>query len=72
MRFSRTHGAGMKRFDPLGFASRHFRRVVRKMAYYFKRYGWKIGVLIFIYYLVRDTILYIIVPMLIARELGGG
>jgi hypothetical protein len=29
--------------------------------------GWKVVVLIFAYYLVRDTTLYIIVPFLIAQ-----
>ncbi|MBC8365807.1 hypothetical protein H8E52_00205 [bacterium] len=51
---------------------RHFRRISDKMRYYFKRYGWKVGAAIFLYYLVRDTILYIILPILIAKEIAGG
>ncbi len=55
-----------------GFIGRHFRKVKEKMRYYFKRYGWKVGAAIFVYYLVRDTILYIILPILIAKEIAGG
>jgi len=50
---------------------RHFRRVRDKMVYYFKRYGWKVGLVIFLYYLVRDTVLYIILPLWIASEIAG-
>ena len=34
----------------------------------FKRYGWKILVIFFLYYLIRDSILYIFIPWLIARH----
>ncbi len=54
-----------------GFLGRRYRKVRAKMAYYFKRYGWKVGAAIFLYYLVRDTILYIILPLWIAREIAG-
>ncbi len=33
-----------------------------------KRYGWKLLVAVILYYLIRDTILYIIIPYLIARH----
>ena len=33
----------------------------------FKNYGWKLGVAIFLYYLIRDVTLYIIVPYLIYK-----
>ena len=33
----------------------------------FKKYGWKLGVAIFMYYLIRDVTLYIILPYLIMR-----
>ncbi len=56
------------RGGPLG---RLYRRISAKMSYYFKRYGWKVGAAIFLYYLVRDTILYIVLPILIAREIVG-
>ena len=32
-----------------------------------KAAGWKVVVLIIIYYLVRDTLLYILIPYLIAK-----
>jgi hypothetical protein len=72
MRFSRTEGSSEERFAIGGFLGRHFRKVARQSAYYFKRYGWKVGLLIFTYYLVRDTILYILLPLLIAKEIIGG
>ena len=33
----------------------------------FKKYGWKIGVVIFMYYLIRDVTLYIIIPYLVIK-----
>lgn len=33
----------------------------------FKRYGWKLVIAIFCYYLVRDVTLYIIIPALVWR-----
>ena len=51
-----------------GPVGRLFSRIRMKMAYYFKRYGWKVGAAIFLYYLVRDTILYIVLPLWIAKE----
>ena len=35
----------------------------------FKKYGWKLGVAIFIYYLIRDVTLYIIIPYLVYKNL---
>ena len=32
-----------------------------------KKYGWKVGLAIFMYYLIRDVTLYIILPYLIMR-----
>lgn len=34
-----------------------------------KRYGWKLFAAFFLYYLIRDSFLYIILPLLIARGL---
>ncbi len=34
----------------------------------FKRYGWRMVSLVVLYYLVRDTILYIIIPYFIATS----
>jgi hypothetical protein len=36
-----------------------------------KRYGWKLVLAIVIYYLIRDSILYIIIPYLLAKKLLG-
>ena len=33
----------------------------------FKKYGWKLGLAIFMYYLIRDVTLYIIIPYLIYK-----
>ena len=33
----------------------------------FKKYGWKVAIGIFIYYLVRDVTLYILIPYLIFK-----
>lgn len=47
-------------------------RQVRKESGYrglVKRYGWKLFAVFFTYYLVRDSILYILLPYLIARGL---
>jgi hypothetical protein len=32
-----------------------------------KRFGWRILAILFVYYLVRDSILYLLLPYLIAR-----
>ena len=37
----------------------------------FKKYGWKLGVAIFMYYLIRDVTLYILIPYLIYRGFIG-
>jgi len=36
-----------------------------------KKYGWKLVVAVFMYYLIRDSILYILIPYLIAKGLFG-
>lgn len=36
-----------------------------------KRYGWKLVLAIVIYYLIRDTLLYIVIPFLVAKHLLG-
>ena len=38
----------------------------------FKKYGWKVGLAIFMYYLIRDVTLYIIFPYLIMRGFFSG
>ena len=37
-----------------------------------KKYGWKLVLAVFMYYLIRDSILYILIPYLIAKGLFGG
>lgn len=34
-----------------------------------KRYGWKFFAVFFVYYLVRDVTIYILIPMYIAKNL---
>lgn len=36
-----------------------------------KRFGWKFFAIVFVYYLVRDVTLYIILPWMIARHFIG-
>ena len=38
----------------------------------FRKYGWKVGLAIFMYYLIRDVTLYIILPYLILRGFFSG
>ncbi len=38
-----------------------FRAVIR-------RYGWKIFAVFFVYYLIRDSIIYLLIPYLVARH----
>ena len=35
-----------------------------------KKLGWKVILLIFMYYLIRDSILYNIIPFLVGKELN--
>ncbi len=46
-------------------------RLLARAKHLVKRYGWKLVVAIVVYYLIRDTVLYIIIPYLIARKLLG-
>lgn len=52
---------------------REYRAVFKKdgMKGLIKRYGWKLVVAVFMYYLIRDSILYILIPYLIAKGLFG-
>jgi len=36
---------------------------------FIKQYGWKVFVGIFAYYLIRDTLLYIVIPFLIINNI---
>jgi hypothetical protein len=55
-----------------GRIRRHFGKVKAKLVAAFKKYGWKIGVLIVLGYLIRDTLLYIVIPYLIAKKIAAG
>tara|TARA_B100000575_G_C23116756_1_gene645678 strand:- start:866 stop:1051 length:186 start_codon:yes stop_codon:yes gene_type:complete len=33
----------------------------------FRKYGWKLGIAIFMYYLIRDVTLYIVIPYLVYK-----
>ncbi len=44
-------------------------RVKARVKHLFRRYGWKLLVAICVYYLIRDGILYILIPYLVARKL---
>jgi hypothetical protein len=46
--------------------------LITAMKMMFKKYGWKVGVALFMYYLIRDVILYIIIPYLVVRGLIAG
>ncbi len=51
-------------------------KFLRKYVYYYKehgfkktlkKYGWKLFTIIFLYYLIRDSILYIIIPYFVLK-----
>ena len=50
---------------PQGFQEQGFKGLVKK-------YGWRVVLAVFMYYLIRDSILYILIPYLIAKGLFGG
>ena len=39
-----------------------------KVSHFIKKYGWKAAFGIFVYYLIRDVSLYILLPWMIARN----
>jgi len=53
---------GTEDFTRMGKVKARFRHL-------FKRYGWKLLVAICVYYLIRDGILYILIPYLVAKKL---
>ncbi len=57
--------------DPLPGAEEmtRFGRIKARFKLLYKKYGWKLLLAVFCYYLIRDTILYIIIPYLIATKL---
>ena len=45
-----------------------FSKIKSKFREIFKKYGWKAALGIFLYYLVRDVTLYILIPWYIAKN----
>ena len=45
-----------------------FYKIKNRIHNLFKKYGWKAAVGIFLYYLVRDVSLYILLPWYIAKN----
>ena len=45
-----------------------FANIKNKIRNLFKKYGWKAAIGIFLYYLVRDVSLYILLPWYIAKN----
>ena len=45
-----------------------FLKIKNRIKNFYKKYGWKAAVAIFMYYLVRDVSLYILLPWFIARN----
>ena len=45
------------------------RKIKDKIDRFIKKYGWKAAVAIFMYYLIRDVSLYILLPWMIAKNI---
>ena len=45
-----------------------FLKLKNKASDFIKKYGWKAAFAIFIYYLIRDVSLYLLLPWVIARN----
>ena len=50
---------------------KEYRQVLKEKGFkgFIKIYGWKVVVIVFLYYLIRDSILYILIPYLFAKGL---
>jgi hypothetical protein len=48
-----------------------WQRIRARTVFLIKRHGWKLVIAIVVYYLIRDTVLYLIIPYLVARKLLG-
>ena len=50
---------------------KEYRQVILEKGFkgFIKIYGWKLVVVVFLYYLIRDSILYILIPYLFAKGL---
>ncbi len=43
-----------------------------RFRFLFRKYGWKLVMVVVAYYLIRDVTLYIIIPLLITRRVIAG
>ncbi len=48
------------------------KRIAARLKFLFRRYGWKLVAGVFLFYLIRDSIVYIIIPYLLARHIIAG
>ncbi len=48
-----------------------FARFTARVGFILKRHGWKLVAAVVIYYFIRDTVLYIIIPYFLARQVFG-
>lgn len=44
-------------------------RFGRRFRFLLKKYGWRLLLAVFLYYLIRDTLLYIVLPYLAAKHI---
>lgn len=53
---------------------KEYRKVFKEQGFIglVKKYGWKLVLAVFMFYLIRDSILYILIPYFIANGLFGG
>jgi hypothetical protein len=53
---------------PHSHEPRWLSKLPKKLRYAYQRWGWKALAAIFVYYLVRDVTLYIIIPALVVNK----
>jgi hypothetical protein len=46
-------------------------RIGARFSFLLKRHGWKLVAAVVVYYLIRDTLLYIVLPYFFARQIFG-
>jgi len=55
-----------------GLSEKSFiRRLSIRFRYMFQNYGWKLFILVIAYYLIRDLVIYIIIPYFIVNQVVG-
>lgn len=59
----------MKLFEPKFI--QNWKAVIREKGWkgFVKQYGWKIFAVIIVFYLIRDSILYIVIPFLVIHNI---